>query len=37
MIYVNIHILRDPSPEEAKLIGANEEIMTIRRSILDRL
>ncbi len=37
MIYMEFGLVRNPNLDEANLIGQNEEIMAIRRSILDRL
>ena len=37
MIYIDSFSVRDPSIQEARLIGQNTEIMSIRQAILDRL
>jgi hypothetical protein len=37
MIYIDHGLVRNPSNEEARLIGQNAEVMAIRKDILDRL
>jgi hypothetical protein len=37
MIFMEHGLVRNPTKEEARLIGQNVEVMTIRKDILDRL